>query len=441
MEGCEMDIYEQIMKMADEMSEELVAQRRDFHKFAEKGWFEMRTSSIIARKLTDLGYEVLVGDQVCKKDARMGVPSEEELEIQYERAVAQGADPEFVKYTKGGMTGVIGILRCGEGPTVAMRFDIDALGVFEEHDPSHRPAKEGFNSVNEGFMHACGHDGHATIGLGVAKTLMAIKDSLHGTVKLIFQPAEEGVRGAKAIVDNGNLDGVDYLIGSHVSDKDDNDPTAVIPGSHGSLATSKYDVIFRGKSSHAGGSPELGKNVMLAVGTAILNLYSIPRHSGGASRINVGTVVAGSGRNVIADEAKMEIEVRGETTEINKYVEDYALSILENAAKMHGCTCETKLMGAAYSLTSDQELMDRVRKVCEEHLHLPVSEVTSSRNGGSEDVSYMMHRVQEQGGQATFMRVLTKEAGPAHNRRFDFDEQVLPNAVKVFSGTVYDILK
>lgn len=111
-----MDIYEQITKMADEIAPELVAQRRDFHKFAEKGWFEMRTSSIIARKLTEMGYEVSVGDQVCKKDARMGVPSDEELEEQYERAVAQGADPEFVKYTKGGMTGVIGILRCGEGP-------------------------------------------------------------------------------------------------------------------------------------------------------------------------------------------------------------------------------------------------------------------------------------------------------------------------------------
>ena len=67
-----MDIYEQITKMADEIAPELVAQRRDFHKFAEKGWFEMRTSSIIARKLTEMGYEVLVGDQVCKKDARMG---------------------------------------------------------------------------------------------------------------------------------------------------------------------------------------------------------------------------------------------------------------------------------------------------------------------------------------------------------------------------------
>ena len=436
-----MDIYGKITEMADEMSGALTAQRRDFHKFAEKGWFEMRTSSIIARKLTDLGYEVLVGDQVCKKDARMGVPSDEELEIQYERAVAQGADPEFVPYTKGGMTGVIGILRCGEGPTVAMRFDIDALGVFEEKDKSHRPSCEGFSSVNEGFMHACGHDGHATIGLGVAKVLMSIKDSLHGTVKLIFQPAEEGVRGAKSIVENGHLDGVDYLIGSHVTDKPVDDPAVVIPGSHGSLATTKYDVIFRGVSAHAGGSPEKGRNVMLAVGTAILNLYAIPRHSGGVSRINVGTVVAGSGRNVIADEAKMEIEVRGETTEINEYMEAYAKNILESAAKMHGCSCELYMMGSAYSLTSDQALIDRIRRVCTEDLHLPVADMDSAKSGGSEDVSYMMRRVQEQGGEATFMRILTHESAPGHNRRFDFDETILPNAVKIFCGTVYDILK
>ena len=318
--------------------------------------------------------------------------------------------------------------------------DVDALGVFEEHDPSHRPAKEGFNSVNEGFMHACGHDGHATIGLGVAKVLMSIKDQLHGTVKLIFQPAEEGVRGAKSIVDNGHLDGVDYLIGSHVTNKKEDDPAVVIPGSYGSLATTKYDVIFHGKSAHAGGSPEVGRNVMLAVGTAILNLYAIPRHSGGVSRVNVGTVVAGSGRNVIADEAKMEIEVRGETTEINEYMKNYAVNIIESAAKMHGCTCEMKLMGAANSLASSEALMERVKRVCEEDLHLPVAKEMSSKNGGSEDVSYMMNRVQEQGGQATFMRILTHEAGPGHSRIFDIDEQVLPNAVKIFCGVVYDIM-
>lgn len=437
-----MGVYGQITKLADEMAEDLVAIRRDFHKFAESGWFEMRTSSIIARKLTEMGVdEVLVGDQVCNKDARMGVPDEEALEKSYARAVEQGGDPEFLPYTKGGMTGVIGIIHCGEGPTVAMRFDIDALGVIEEQDPSHRPAAEGFASVNYGMMHACGHDGHATIGLGVAKTLLAIRDQLHGTIKLIFQPAEEGVRGAKSIVENGHLDDVDFLIGSHLSNKKEDNPAVVIPGSHGSLATTKYDVYFHGVSAHAGGSPEKGKNVMLAVATAIMNLYAIPRHSGGMTRINVGTVNAGSGRNVIADVAKMEIELRGETTEINDYVVEYATNVIEAAAKMHGCTYEMKVMGSAQSLTSDQALMDRIRRVCEKELYLPVSDITSSRNGGSEDVSYMMTRVQSHGGQATFMRALTPESAPGHNRRFDFDEKALPTTVKIFCGAVYDILK
>ena len=269
---------------------------------------------------------------------------------------------------------------------------------------------------------------------------MAIRDQLHGTVKLIFQPAEEGVRGAKAIVENGHLDGVQYLIGSHITDKKPDDPATVIPGSYGSLATSKYDVVFHGKSAHAGGSPHLGKNVMLAVATAILNLYAIPRHGKGQTRVNVGTVHAGSGRNVIADEAKMEIEVRGETTGLNDYMTEYAVNILENAAKMHGCTCELRLMGAANSLSSDVELAERVARVCREKLGMPVSDTLRSKSGGSEDVSYMMNRVQEQGGQATFMRVLTPEAGPGHNRRFDFDEQVLSNAVKIFCGVVYDIM-
>lgn len=434
-------IFQEISELAENLSQNLTAVRRDFHKYAETGWFEMRTSSLIARRLTDLGYEVLTGDQVCKKDSRMGVPSDAELEKQYERAVSQGADPEFVERTRGGMTGVIGILHCGEGPVVAMRFDIDALGVFESGSKEHRPAREGFSSVNEGFMHACGHDGHAAIGLGVAEVLMKIKDHLHGTVKLIFQPAEEGVRGAKAIVDAGHLDDVQYLIGSHVTDcEEDGSDEVVIPGCHGCLATTKYDVVFRGQAAHAGGSPEKGKNVLLAAATAILNLYAIPRHSEGASRINVGTVHGGSGRNVIADEAKMEIEVRGETTAINEYMSEYALNILNGAAAMHGVTCEVKVMGAANSMASSQGMMDRIRRVTEQDLHMKVSGQDSLHAGGSEDVSYMVNRVQEHGGEASFMRLLTKEAGPGHSRTFDIDEKVLPAGVKIFCGVVYDIM-
>lgn len=435
-----MSINTIINNRAEALLPQLVQVRRDFHKYAEPGWLEMRTSSIIARKLTELGYEVLVGEDVCLRDSRMGVPADDVLEKHYQLAMEQGADPEFLPYTRGGMTGVIGILRCGEGPTIAMRFDIDALGVVESNDPEHRPAKEGFASVNPGAMHACGHDGHAAIGLGVAQVLMEIRDQLRGTVKLIFQPAEEGVRGAKSIVDKGHLDGVTYLLASHIQSNNNLESVPVYPGTYGSLATSKYDVTFRGLAAHAGSSPNLGKNAMLAAATAVLNLNAIPRHKEGMTRINVGTLRAGSGRNVIPDEAFMEIELRGQTTKLNQYMCDHAQRILESAAAMYQCDCDIKLMGAADSLTSDETLCQRIRDVVAS-LGMPVSDTLMLRSGGSEDVSYMMNRVQAQGGQASFMRFITWVTGGAHNRRFDFGEEALSCGVKTFCATCVALMK
>ncbi|MCQ2406891.1 MAG: M20/M25/M40 family metallo-hydrolase, partial [Oscillospiraceae bacterium] len=190
-------IFTQIKTAADEAAEEIIAFRRDIHSHPELGWLEMRTASLIARKLKEFGCdEVLIGEAVCERAARMGVPSDAVLEEHYKWAGENGADPEFLPSTKGGMTGVIGILRCGEGPTVAMRFDIDALPIIENSGEGHYPAKCGFRSENEGVMHACGHDGHIASGIGTAKVLCSLRDKLHGTVKFIFQPAEEGVRGA-----------------------------------------------------------------------------------------------------------------------------------------------------------------------------------------------------------------------------------------------------
>lgn len=434
-------MYNDIKKIAENLEDKLISYRRDFHKYAETGWLEFRTASLIAKRLTELGYDVLVGKDVCQSESRMGLPDKDVLERNYARAKEQGADLEFLEKVKDGYTGVIGVLENGDGPVVAMRFDIDALGVIEDCSIDHIPAKDGFNSVNEGFMHACGHDGHVVIGLGVAEVLINIKDKLSGKIKLIFQPAEEGVRGAKSIVDKGHLDDVNYLLGAHISNNS-NSKADLCPGACDALATTKLDVFYHGVSSHAGGSPEKGKNVMLSAATAILNLYAIPRNSEGATRINVGTINAGTGRNVIADIAKLEVEIRGETTEINQYMEDYAIKILETAAMMHGTTVEIKKMGGAYSLTSDKSLMDRVRRVCAENLpEIKVTDFDRASLGGSEDFSYMMKRVQDNGGEATFMMAMTEVYAPAHNRLFDFNEKVLVNAVKVFSAVTYDILQ
>ena len=437
-----MNTIERIVALAQELSPELTALRRDFHHYPETGWLEMRTSAIIAKRLTELGYDVKTGRAVCAEGARMGLPDADTLRRHAQEALAQGAPaayltPDMVE----GFTGVIGELRCGEGPVLALRFDIDALGMTECPEQTHRPTREGFASANAGSMHACGHDGHAAIGLGVAQVLMALRDQLHGTVRLLFQPGEEGARGARAMVAAGHLDDVDVFIGSHIAPTGGPDDGDVTPGTWGSLATTKYDVTFTGLAAHAGGFPEKGKNALLAAASAVLALQAIPRHSGGQSRVNVGTLHAGTGRNVIPDRAVMQLEVRGETTEINQYMAEMAVAACEGAARMQGCACEMVKMGEAEGQHSDLPLLERIADVVRRDLpQMRVSSTENAQNWGSEDISLMMNRVQAHGGQATYMRVMTPMAGAQHTVTFDFDEQVLSRSVMVFCAAALDVL-
>ena len=308
-------------------------------------------------------------------------------------------------------------------------------------EDSHRPAREGFASVIPGRMHACGHDGHAAIGLGVAKVLSEMKDSLCGTVRLLFQPGEEGARGAKAMVAAGHLDDADVLIGSHIAPAESLDDGDVTAGTWGSLATTKYDVTFTGLAAHAGGYPEKGKNALLAAASAVMALQAIPRHSAGQSRVNVGTLHAGTGRNVIPDRAVMQLEVRGETTEINEYVASSAVEICEGAARMQGCSVKMVKMGEAEGQHSDEALIERVVSVVRRDLpQLTLSSNQNAQNWGSEDISVMMNRVQSHGGLATYMRMMTPMAGDQHTVTFDFDEGVLARSVMVFAAAAADVL-
>ena len=438
-----MNPIERMISRSRELQTYMTDIRRSLHRFPETGWLEMRTSALIAKELTEMGYEVLTGRAVCREEARMGVPPAKETQEHLARVLAYGCEEAYLTQDmREGFTGVMGILKCGEGPVVAMRFDIDALGMQECPDDTHRPTREGFASVIPGRMHACGHDAHAAIGLGTAKILSEMKDTLSGTVKIIFQPGEEGARGAKAIVASGHLDDVDVFIGSHVAPTDSLDDGDVTPGTYGSLATTKYDVRFTGLAAHAGGYPEKGKNALLAAASAVLALHGIARHSEGASRINVGTLHAGTGRNVIADEAVMQIEVRGETTQINSFVAKSAEDICRGAAMMHGCEVTLTKMGEAEGQHSDEKLLARIADVVRRDLpHLKVSSTPNAQNWGSEDISVMMNRVQEHGGLATYMRVMTPMAGAQHTVKFDFDESVLEKSVQVFCAAAMDALR
>ncbi|HPR91034.1 MAG TPA: amidohydrolase, partial [Synergistaceae bacterium] len=248
--------------MDSSMKQRLVQLRREFHAHAETGWTEFWTTAKIAGILKNLGYQVSVGKEILDLESVMGRPSEDEMAKYIERAVHQGADPEWIKRMDG-YTGAVAVLDTGKkGPTLAFRFDIDAVDVAEAAEENHRPFREGFASMNENAMHSCGHDAHTVIGLGFAELLMRRKEELKGVFKLIFQPAEEGVRGGKAVAMKGILDDVDYFLGAHIGM---GIPTGnVAPGCGDFLCTTKFDAVYKGKAAHAGGAPNEGKNALLA---------------------------------------------------------------------------------------------------------------------------------------------------------------------------------
>ena len=423
--------------IADRIESKIIGYRRDFHRYAESGWTEFRTASLVARRLARLGLEVQAGREVLREQDRMGLPSPDLLEAGWHRAVEQGGDRDYLDAVRGGFTGVVGSLRQGKGPVVALRFDMDALGLVESQRDGHRPVREGFASVNERVMHACGHDGHTAVGLGVAEVLGELRDGLAGTVKLVFQPAEEGVRGAKAMVGAGVVDDVDLLLGLHLFSGWE--LGELDPGRGGYLATSKFDATFTGTPAHAGGRPNEGKNALLAAATAVLNLHAISGHKDGVTRINVGRLQAGSGRNVVPGSAHLEIETRGATTDLNDYVYGRAVEVLEGAAAMYGCQIALRAMGGAQCATSDSELAGRVEEVASQMGGFSLR--TPEEGGGSEDLTFMMRRVQENGGLATNIGLGADLGGWGHHTaEFDFDERALRLAVRLLALTTLELL-
>lgn len=434
-------MYQKIKQLSQEYYQDTVSIRRNLHKYAERGWLEMRTACFIATTLEQLGYTVFVGEQIMNKDARMGVPSSIILQANYYRALKEGANPRYLDQVSQGMTAVAGVINCGEGPVIALRFDIDALGLIEDNSMQHFPFQHHFSSCHKDAMHACGHDGHTAIGLTTARILSELRDNFHGKIKLIFQPAEEGVRGAKCIAESGFLDDVDYLIAAHIMPKE-NLPYDLYFGMNESYATTKLDVTFHGISTHAAESPQFGKNALLSAANCIINLHSIPRNSDGLTRVNVGTVQAGTARNVIPETAKLEIEVRGTTTELNRYMEIYARDIIHGSALMHDTVVEIKEMGKAHAMDCDESIMNHIRQLCIEHLpDLKLPNVNLSPLGGSDDFSYMMTRVQAHGGKATYMKLLTPVISSPHNVSFDFDEKVLQLGPRLFASIIYSYLR
>lgn len=291
--------------------------RREFHKYPENGWHEFRTSARVAEILTGMGYEVAMGPDVIEP-ASVGEPerlTQEQVKAEMERAVAQGANPDFVARTNG-WPGVMAVLDTGRpGPVSAMRFEIDCLPYDEPQKAGYRPFDEGYLSCNPQSVHACGHDGHTAIGLGIAGELQKRKEHLCGKIKLFFQPAEETFYGAQSIVDKGHLDDVMNFIAVHIALSAENKPLpshTVACGCRDFLSDRQLDVYLEGRAAHPCGASQEGRNALLAACSAALNIHSIAPHEAGLCRVNVGEIHAGVCANTIAPNAMMRIEYRGQ---------------------------------------------------------------------------------------------------------------------------------
>lgn len=481
------------MEKMDAWERRTVVYRRLFHKYPEPGWLTFFATIFIAEHLEKAGFKVLVGREILKDEKRMDPPTEEETALWEQRAVKlaieQGIAEDKVATWITRMdhrTGIVAILDTKrEGKTKAFRFDMDALTVAESMDVDRVPVKEQFVSQYQGVCHACGHDGHMALGLTFAEYLAEqVKQKQHGNLEhcvenqvkqhgrsidcvdrtsageaisngnvskfnetiadlsgsvagkicgrymFIFQPAEEGVRGAFAFRHQWNFGKIDELYCCHIGFAPED---TFVAGAKGFLATSKFDVTFTGKSAHAGLAPERGRNALLAVAKATMDMQVFPRPKTGITRLNVGKMEAGEARNTIPAHAKMIVETRGETGELNTYMKEQALSCIERVAKEYGVTYEVQFQGESVSAASDEALSQKVLAVAKS-TGCFLDYMLTKDFGASDDGAVFMDMVEQQSGKAVYMLLGTRIRGLHHESVFDFDESVLDKGFTLYKN-------
>ena len=417
--------------------DQLISIRRELHQFPEEGWTEFCTTAFIVEHLRKLGYEVLMGEKVVSRKDCLG--RDPKLVAQaIETAKARGVSEALLAEMQE-LTGCVAVLDTGRpGPTVALRFDIDCNNVQENPSQDHRASREGWASKRPGLMHACGHDSHISSGLAIARWAMEHKDQLNGKLKIVFQPAEEGVRGAAAVAASGVVDDCDYFLSSHIAMVAKSGEIVTSP--IGFLCTTKFDVTFKGRPAHAGIEPNAGRNALAAACHAVTQLLGIPRHGSGMTRVNVGRLVAGEGRNVIPVNAKLVMEVRGENSEINDYMVEETQNIIAGVSKSFGVEAHVEKMGEAVDLFNDKEMVDMLDDVCSKTEG--VKKVLHDVNfGGSEDATILARRVQAHGGKAAYFVLGSDRAGGHHTADFDIDESSLDIGVAIYSEMLKRLMK
>ncbi|NWG17358.1 MAG: amidohydrolase [Chloroflexi bacterium] len=375
------------------LRDELIARRRDFHQHPELAFEETRTAGIVAQELARLGLEVQTGV---------------------------------------GRTGVIGLLE-GEldGPTVLVRADMDALPILEENTFEYASAKPG-------VMHACGHDGHTAIALGVAKLLSQRRDRIAGRVKFVFQPAEEIVGGAKAMIADGALRDPrpDVSVGLHLWN---GMPFGKVGAADGPVmaGSSIFTLKITGKGGHAASPHQTIDPVVCAaqIITAMQTIVSRNADPLDSAVISVTRLDAGTAFNIIPQSVEMRGTIRTFTLDMRDLVERRMNEISQGISAAMSCAAELSIEHHVLPVINHPEVSARLRAVFSRMLDADAL-VLDERTMGSEDVGLFMTDIP---GLYFFLgaAVPNQETYYGHHHpRFDFCEDSLPLGAALLAAAV-----
>ena len=372
----------------------LIQWRRDFHQYPELGFEEHRTSSIIAETLISFGMS-----------PKTGV----------------------------GKTGVTADLNFGQGPTIALRADMDALPMQETSGLS-------FSSKHDGVMHACGHDGHMAMLLGAAKILSQMDKELTGTIRFIFQPAEEGEGGARYMIEDGCLEGVDEIYGIHVWNYQ---PVGEVGTKEGPIlaAADLFDIIIKGVGGH-GATPQGTVDAVIVAAHLIQALQTIVSRNTNpleSTVITIGEINGGHNFNIIADKVRLAGTTRAYTKENRSMIQRRMQEIIDGIAKSFGAEITFNYTDGYPPTINHAGPVKKVLQAAGKVVGPGAGEPYLSMGG--EDFSYYLQKVP-----GCFFFVGSAPDGqrqfstPHHCSHFNMDESALSVGTSVYLHLVEDIL-
>lgn len=369
----------------DQVRERVVELRRTIHRNPELGFEELQTQALVEKEL-------------------------DSLDIEHRRAA---------------QTGVVGVIRGAKpGRVVALRADMDALPITEK-------SGEPFSSEVPGKMHACGHDAHTAMLLGAARVLQGMRDELHGTVVLLFQPAEEGPGGAEPMIEGGALDDpkVEAVAMLHVDHRLHAGSIGVTPGPVNASADEFY-VTVQGRGGH-GAYPHTAADAIPAAAAMVTALQTIASRETDPLKsvvVTVGTISGGYRNNVIADEVKMSGTLRAHDPEIRNELESRVRRILDGVAAAYGVKAELQVNYGYPPVVNNIALAENFSKYMKTHSGVPVHRPAPTM--GAEDFAYFAQRVP---GVHVRLGIRNDETGAVHSGHsplFRIDEAALPVGVQ-----------